>query len=478
MKKISLSIILLVLFLFPLSSFNQVLIVPDDYPTIQSAINAAYGGDTVLVKPGVYIENLNFNGKNILITSLITPTRDTGYISQTIIDGNAQGPVITINNNESNATIRGFTVINGFSSHGAGIRCSHVSVRLYDLIITNNHATGTSYAGGGGIAIGYSDVIIKNVKVLNNTGYDYGGGIKIRYYCNVSIDSSEIRGNMLTATRVHGKGGGIYIDYFSKIEISNTLITNNITSFWGGGIACASQGTVILKNVTIANNTAFYGGGALYFCYDNSKAIVGNSIFFDNYPNEVFFDTGMFNSLSVFHSDVEGGYQSIYVDGDDTLNWLDKNINMMPWFDPDYHLLSNSPCIDAGTDFYVFRGDTIINRPPGTYNGAAPDMGFWESDFLLSVAPPHEPDHREFVSGVYPNPSSGKIYINLALHIPGPVKITVHDIQGKTMGILHDSFLNPGDHIISANLKDLPGSIIFIKIAGPGAVQTHKVVVR
>jgi hypothetical protein len=43
--------------------------VPKDQPTIQAGINAANNGDTVLVSPGKYVENINFNGRAITVTS-------------------------------------------------------------------------------------------------------------------------------------------------------------------------------------------------------------------------------------------------------------------------------------------------------------------------------------------------------------------------------------------------------------------------
>jgi pectin methylesterase-like acyl-CoA thioesterase len=36
---------------------SKTITVPDDYPTIQAALNNAVDGDTIFVKKGVYVEN-------------------------------------------------------------------------------------------------------------------------------------------------------------------------------------------------------------------------------------------------------------------------------------------------------------------------------------------------------------------------------------------------------------------------------------
>src|SRR5262245_33203768 len=51
------------------STLAEILHVPDNYSTIQGAMNAAVEGDTVLVAAGTYVENINFRGKNITVTS-------------------------------------------------------------------------------------------------------------------------------------------------------------------------------------------------------------------------------------------------------------------------------------------------------------------------------------------------------------------------------------------------------------------------
>ena len=61
--------------------------VPAAYASIQSAIDAARPGDSVVVAPGHYRENIRFGGKSIVLTSRFARTRDPRDILHTIIDG-------------------------------------------------------------------------------------------------------------------------------------------------------------------------------------------------------------------------------------------------------------------------------------------------------------------------------------------------------------------------------------------------------
>ncbi|MDP3114689.1 MAG: DUF1565 domain-containing protein [Candidatus Cloacimonadaceae bacterium] len=154
-----------------------------DFMTIGSAIEFASAGDSILVYPGVYVENVDFIGKTITLCSLEAITGDRSYVQSTIIDGNSSGPCVAFLSGEQNATLRGFTLRNGkglpqyseveivgggiviyqtgrinltncditnnWASMGAGISCYKGSVYLSGLNIFENH----SCAGGAGVII-------------------------------------------------------------------------------------------------------------------------------------------------------------------------------------------------------------------------------------------------------------------------------------------------------------------------------------
>jgi len=84
------------------------------FATIQTAIDSASDGDTVLVAAGTYNESINFSGKNL---KLAGADRET-----TIIDGNQSGSVVTFRNGEdSTAVLSGFLIQNGVGVYGGGI---------------------------------------------------------------------------------------------------------------------------------------------------------------------------------------------------------------------------------------------------------------------------------------------------------------------------------------------------------------------
>jgi hypothetical protein len=80
--KPSLSALLVLMLFLPLflPASATIINVPADFGTIQMAIDSSSNGDTVLVQPNTYYENINFNGHNIVLGSLFLTTGDTSYI--------------------------------------------------------------------------------------------------------------------------------------------------------------------------------------------------------------------------------------------------------------------------------------------------------------------------------------------------------------------------------------------------------------
>lgn len=152
--------------------------IPLDYPTIQQGINASVDGDTIIVQPGTYVENINFNGHNILLGSLFLTTGEMSYISTTIIDGDSAGTVVIFSEREdTTCTLAGFTIQNGKSDVGGGIYCYKSSPALNNNVIINNYAEHL----GGGIILWDSNPTITNNTIYRNSASYSGGGCYIAY---------------------------------------------------------------------------------------------------------------------------------------------------------------------------------------------------------------------------------------------------------------------------------------------------------
>ena len=281
---------LLTFFVFLLCSIlsfaQDTIKVPEDYTTIQAAIDASTNGDIILVAENTYYENITFKGKAITVASYYLIDGIETHISQTIIDGSQpanpdSGSVVSfIAGEDTNSVLCGFTIRGGTGT------------------VTDQGFYGTNDRIGGGIYIGAGARISHNI-ITNNTIHQttangaYGGGIA----CGgdnskvVIIEYNDINHNNILSDFFQTGAGGVGI--FSKTRLINNSITDNIARTnggnWnsnGGGIALifvdvVVSGNLIARNQAMAPNcTAYpcYGGGFHSFGSDTPLLFSNNTV--------------------------------------------------------------------------------------------------------------------------------------------------------------------------------------------------------
>ncbi|MEW6747859.1 MAG: right-handed parallel beta-helix repeat-containing protein [Planctomycetota bacterium] len=325
--------------------------MPSEFASIQTAIDAAADGDTILVAPGTYQENLRYGGRSITVKS------ETGARA-TVVDGGLQGSVVRFDSGEGpESVLEGFTLTRGsgttgrFELRGGGILCFGSSPTVRGNIITGNsmswgHGGGIFCQGGaphieadsiehneidgrgGGIYAEESQALIEGNRIEENSASYHGGGIY------VTDGELAIRGNKIIANESWWGGG---IDVIGPAMIEGNIIVWNYAHAEGGGLRC--DGDITLVANTITENYVFpFGGSGIYWA--GGDGILKASIVWGNgygLYDEISVESG---SLSVTYSDVRGGWPGIgNIDADPLLvrRWGER-----------YALAPDSPCIDGG----------------------------------------------------------------------------------------------------------------------------------
>ncbi|MDP2896335.1 MAG: hypothetical protein Q8Q12_07225 [bacterium] len=113
------------------------------FKSIQEGIAAAADGDRVVVAPGTYLENIRFEGKNIVLRS--TNPLDPEVVRGTVIDGDGADSAVSFSGTEKAiCVLAGFTIRNGRADYGGGVRggteSTHTLATIRNNIITGNRA--------------------------------------------------------------------------------------------------------------------------------------------------------------------------------------------------------------------------------------------------------------------------------------------------------------------------------------------------
>ncbi|MDP8240670.1 MAG: right-handed parallel beta-helix repeat-containing protein [Candidatus Hatepunaea meridiana] len=512
---------------FYFHQFGQYIDVPDDFETIQAAIDASEDGDTILVHPGIYIENIDFIGKDIVLGSLYITAEDEAYIDSTVIDGDSSSTVVTFADEENeDALLIGLTIQNGYrEANGGGIRCSNSSPTIRNCKIHNN-AVGTrgggiscepnanpvisdceifentSNSGGAGIWCGdNSSPTISGCGVYNNEAGWNGGGMNMYINCDPVIENCVFEENI-----AHHKGGGIIVSQDCSPLITNCRILDNLSVDNGGGITVERNATPVIRNCLFEDNeTEDEKGGAIAAIENASPVIVNctfdwearwgwytaiylagssarivNSNMYGLSPLWISFDPdSAASSIMIACSNIQDGQESIVTNDNGEVHWEEGNIDADPLFvdreEGDYRLLQNSPCIDAGTAFFVWEEDTLVYMSEDEYSGEAPDMGAYESDFdeipegALNLHPSSYILHPP-----HPNPFNSTTFLRFDLPVAGLVKLIIFDLNGRKVITVTNDWLKTGYYKVSLNADNLPSGIYLARFEAAGFTQTVK----
>lgn len=381
--------------------------VPNDYPTIQDAIDAASTGDTIVVRSGTYHESLSLD-KALILTAENYDADDPAN-NTTIIDGGGASEVISIPTGVTPMpTIRGFVIRNGddgispFSEfvveysyffdasdlidyeRGSGGITQHnlffaadddaldLDHQTRPLIIENNRIL---YSDQDGIEIRLQnssapvqliDITIRNNDIIGS-GED---GIQFIDYPDSSLDTNRrfyIHNNLIANSQMAGIGlmpdEQTSEDYSGADIIEAIRVYNN--TFYGNDYGISGGDNLVAFNNIIANSTTFGLSRVQGDAGDNS--VVAYTLFHGNGTDATQSQLGAGNLIGqnpLFASPPNPGPDGQFGTLDDDFSGLIPQ--------------DNSPVIDAGvTQFTTIDGEFVPSMPI-PFKGAAPDLGCWE----------------------------------------------------------------------------------------------------
>lgn len=259
---------------YPLMSpFRQpeTLLVPDDYSTIQEAINHANFGDTIFVRNGTYYENLNVNKSLTLVSD-----------EATVDGGGLDTPVF-------NVTVPRVQVVNFIIKNAwAGVTLSNTT----DCVIENNTIRDLVGDANTGILAG-NDQYSYKCTILENTISNCNRGIHSINSENFTILENRVQDNVDFAIGLFDSKG---------CKISKNILSNN--GIVGIQIASSQNNTITSNQFTNDNLEVWV----------ESSSSTGNTIFHNDFSTS---SNVTIDSPVTWDNGCEGNYWKDY-NGTDT----------------------------------------------------------------------------------------------------------------------------------------------------------------
>jgi hypothetical protein len=449
-----------IIFILAGLSSARIINIPADYPTIQAGIDAAINGDTVLVAPGEYVEDsLILQDKNVFLTSAEGPG-NTHFVGYVVISGYEV---------DTTCVLRGFRItmrnIDPYRNGRSLVQVWWGSPRVEGNIIENNETS----AFGAGIGTDARGVVIRGNIIRNNWTWNIGGGIFSGSYDTTAIGMNIIERNIISGNQAgwtaceSGSGGGIVIGAPSVTRF-NIIINNEAFRYIcqpdaGGLMKWTILPNTYYSNTIVANsarmgNSDGLGGGIRLFIWgiESGNFAKNNIIAFNTYGAGVY-------ATVVDSADFEWDYNLVFGNGGGDYIGIEPgphDIQADPLFvdrfSGDYHLLPNSPCIDAG--------DPTMPLDP---DGTRADIGAYYFDQSVGIDDDGAPSgpYQFSLRENYPNPFNGETIISYYLDKESTVSLFIFSITGHlVLPLLNKEFQEAGEHKYLWEGRDVNGRAV------------------
>jgi len=284
--------------------------VPQQYGTIQAAVDAAQEGDIVRVAPGIYTEHVIIQGKAITLAGAAA--------NGTIIDAQGSGRHVTVfQTGAGQVTISGFTLRNGngnagiFPSigfdHGGAIYAQNANIAIRNNVITDNHGcVGTAIDAleatveltrnriEHNLALppdcGQQAVIIRGNLgaqsiVSGNVIQDHDvTALILQGAGQVTVSNNIFRNNVVNTPTNRGEYAAL-ISVFTNLTLTGNLFTGNVGVVGAAHIGDFAGGVLRIANNSFVGNTGETDPSALHFMGSGVTQYVIQNNRFDESPD-------------------------------------------------------------------------------------------------------------------------------------------------------------------------------------------------
>ncbi|MAY73403.1 MAG: hypothetical protein CMJ31_01525, partial [Phycisphaerae bacterium] len=269
------------------ASFAQSTVVLTPLNSIQSAVNAASDGDTIVLSAldtgtavfGDYTQTVSIVGKRLTIEA------DPNYAGQISVSANGlDGRVFFISGsrelNGNRTTIRGLRVVDGIATFGGGLFQESSDILVTDCVFERNVSTDD----GGAVFVDntcnatFTDCRFSGNESLGSGTFAAGAAIRVDDDAVVAVDGCVFESNLLTAPE--GGGGAIYTER-TLLTVTNSQFRDHHAQF-GAAIYSVQNSDLVLRDNHFENNHATSNGGAVRNIDNGATTTVERCVFRGN----------------------------------------------------------------------------------------------------------------------------------------------------------------------------------------------------